>query len=136
MKTCWISGVLFGCLATGCGSVQDVQDQSTKTGEPHAAHAAMAEDEGDENVALAQVPDSIKQAAQAAVSGFVLTSAETETEDGTMIYSLEGTADGEAVEVEVRVSDGKVLEIERGDDEEDGDDDDDDDDDEDEGDDD
>ena len=73
-------------------------------------------------MALDQVPEAVKKAALAAVPGLVLKSAEKETEDGTLQYCLEGTAGGEAVEVEVRASDAKVTEIERGEDE-DGDDD-------------
>jgi hypothetical protein len=63
------------------------------------------------------VPESVKQAARAAVPGIVFVSAEKELENGAVVYSLEGTAGGRQHEVEVS-ADGKVLEIEHGDDEE------------------
>ena len=125
--TSWISGVVLGCLAVSCGSVQDRSVKAQANGPTHAMVDDDDDDEGDdeseEAVALSQVPEAIKQAALAAVPGLVLSSAEKETEDGTLLYSLEGTAGGEAVEVEVRASDSKVLEIERGEDDEDGEDD-------------
>ncbi len=67
---------------------------------------------------LDQVPANIKKAAQAALPGLVLEEAERETEDGTVVYSLEGSADGEEYEVEVSAV-GKVLEVERDDDDDD-----------------
>jgi hypothetical protein len=119
--TSWVTGLVLGCLATSCGSVQDVR-QGAHEDEPGKAQVSDDDDddEGDENeqaIALDQVPAEVKQAAQAAVPGFVLKSAETETEEGSLNYCLEGTAGGEAVEVEVRASDNKVVEIERGEDE-------------------
>lgn len=62
-------------------------------------------------------------AAKAAVDRFVPTSAEQETEDGAVIYDIEGTADGKRFEIEVSAA-GRVLDIESGpddDDEDDGD---------------
>ena len=53
-----------------------------------------------------------------AVPGFVPSEAEKETEEGSLHYCVHGTADGEFVEVEV-TADGRVLEIERGEDEDD-----------------
>jgi uncharacterized membrane protein YkoI len=123
--TSWISGVVLGCLAVGCGSVQDRSVKAQASGPAHAMvdDDDEGDDESEEAVALSQVPEAIKQAALAAVPGLVLSSAEKETEDGTLLYSLEGSAGGETVEVEVRASDSKVLEIERGEDDEDGEDD-------------
>lgn len=74
--------------------------------------------DGDEEIPLDQVPQLVKDAARAAVPGFVIESAEKETEDGVVLYSLEGEAGGEEVEVEVSTA-GKVLEIEHGDDDDD-----------------
>jgi uncharacterized membrane protein YkoI len=118
----WFMGVVLGCLVASCTS----PDRSVKAGEQRSGHA-LADDEGDDGesevaVALDQVPEAIKQAALDAVPGLVLKSAEKETEAGTLMYCLEGTAGGERVEVEVRAADANVLEVERGDDE-DGDDD-------------
>jgi len=124
-KASWFTGVVLGCMVASCSSAQD---RSVKAGEHHPGHAMVddddeGDDENEEAVALDQVPEAIKQAALAAVPGLVLKSAEKETEEGTLVYCLEGTAGGEAVEVEVRASDASVVEIERGDDDDDGDDD-------------
>ena len=120
MRASWKSAVALGWLVASCGAVQDVRD---KSGAPAESHHAVAddddEDEGDDDeqaIALDQVPAAVRKAAEAAVPGFVITSAETETEEGALHYCLEGTAGGEAVEVEVS-TDAKVLEIERGEDE-------------------
>ena len=110
-------GMAAGVLSAGCGSTQDVQRGATGTPTPRVADDD--DDEGDDDeveIALDQVPAAIRHAAEEAVPGFVLKSAETETEEGSLHYCLEGTAGGEMVEVEVS-TDGKVLEIERGDDE-------------------
>ena len=77
----------------------------------------------DEAVTLDQVPEAARKAAEAAVPGATFTSAEKEIENGTTVYSLEGTVGGKACEVEV-TPDGKVTEIENGADDEDGDEDD------------
>ena len=73
------------------------------------------EDEADEqevNVPLANVPRLVLDAAQAALPGFVASSAEMEQEDGQTVYSLSGTLDGEDIEIEISAT-GAVLEIER-----------------------
>jgi len=124
MTASWFTCVVLGCMVASCSS----QDRSVKAGQNHPGQAMVGDDdEGDDDnevaVALDQVPEAIKQAALAAVPGFVLKSAERETEEGTLMYCLEGTAGGEAVEVEVRASDSSVVEIERGEDDDDGDDD-------------
>ena len=121
LKASWFMVAALGSMVTSCSSAQD---RSVKAGESVPAQTVEDDDEndGDENevaVALDQVPDAIKKAALAAVPGFVLVSAEKETEEGSLHYCLEGTADGESVEVEVRASDAKVVEIEHGDDEDD-----------------
>ena len=118
--TSWLTGVVLGCMVASCSSAHD---RSVKANQKPAQ--AMTEDDdedGDDNevaVALDQVPEAIKKAALAAVPGLVLKSAEKETEEGSLHYCLEGTAGGEAVEVEVRASDATVVEIERGEDEDD-----------------
>lgn len=78
------------------------------------------DDDGqDQEIPLSEVPDVVREAALAAVPGLVLDEAEKEVEDGALLYSLEGTADGQRYCVEVTPT-GKVLEVEP----EDGDDDD------------
>lgn len=119
-KVIWFLALISGGLAAGCDAVHDVQAEQS------AAPAAPVAD-SEEDVALDQLPDLVKSAATAAVAGFVLESAEKETEEGALHYCLEGTANGERVEIEVDTN-GKVLEIEHEDDDDDGDDDDDDDD--------
>ena len=126
MRKSWMSGVCLAWLVTSCDAVKDVQG-ATQSGGTHAAVVADDddddgdEDDADENeqeIALAEVPDAIKKAAEAAVPGFVLARAEKETEEGSLHYCLEGTAGGESVEIELS-TDAKVLEIERGEDDED-----------------
>ncbi len=120
MKAIWLGATTLGFLSMSCGAVMDVHDAHS-----HARPVASADDEdedGDEGneqrIALDQVPAAVKKAAEAAVPGLALKSAETETEQGVLHYCLEGTAAGEKVEVEVSPS-GKVLEVERGDEGED-----------------
>lgn len=118
-KSCGVVVVVLGCLVMSCSTAQD---RSVKADSSALAPVVADDDadDGDENevpVALDQVPEAIRKAALAAVPGLVLASAEKETEEGSLHYCLEGTADGEAVEVEVRASDAQVVEIERGEDE-------------------
>lgn len=120
MKAIWLGAVALGCLSTGCGAVKDVHD-----GHAHARPIALADEEGEDGddgseqwIALDQVPAAVRTAAETAVPGLVLKSAETEREEGALHYCLEGTAAGEKVEVEVG-PDGRVLEVERGDEDED-----------------
>jgi len=88
------------------------------TGCEMAAH----HDDDDDNdgtevsIPLDQVPPAVMTAAKKAVPGAKFVEAETEVENGVRVYCLAGTADGEPVEVEVSAA-GKVLEIERGDEE-------------------
>ena len=113
---------LIALLAGGCSELDGKRSvkASTNTAPNQAALSADddEEDEGDEEeaVALDKVPAAAKQAALAAVPGLVLQTAELETEHGVQHYCLSGTANGESVEVEV-TADGKVGEIERGEDE-------------------
>ena len=120
MRANWMSAVVLGGLAAACGAVNDVQDAAARKHEPRST--AMDDEDGEDDdeqpIALDQVPAAVKKAAEAAVPGLVLKKAETETEEGALHYCLEGTADGEAVEVEVS-TDGKVLEVERGEEEDD-----------------
>lgn len=128
--TGWTITLLVAALVSGC-SGQNVKAMTNSAAQEPARDGAEddGDDDGDdgeeeeEDVALADVPANVKKAAEAAVPGIVLKSAERETEDGVSLYSLAGTVAGEAVEIEVSV-DGKVLEIERGEDDDDGEDDD------------
>ena len=80
----------------------------------------------EQEVPLKEVPAVVLDAAKGAVEGIVLSEAEMETEDGKVVYELEGTANGVEYEIEV-AADGTVLEIEQeGDDDDDDDDNDDD----------
>ena len=127
-STTWtwtVLALLLGLVVPGCnqlGSTSKVTDATQP--------AVMADDEDDDDedevdVDLSQVPQNVKDAAAAAVSGFTATSAERETGPNGVVYGLEGTANGEACEIEVTES-GTVQEIEHGDDDDEGDDDDDD----------
>lgn len=91
-------------------------------GHAHACAACTAaaaaededEDDGDEReVALADVPRVILDAAARAFPHARWTSAEVETEDGRTVWELAGTLDGDPFELEL-AEDGTVLEFERG----------------------
>jgi hypothetical protein len=115
----WMLAPLAGALvAFGCSGSRDVKAEKTAT---PVTGADDDDDDGEEGVEeeidLSEVPADVLAAAKAAVPGFVPREAERETENGVLVYCLEGSAGGEACEVEVSAS-GKVLEIERGDDEE------------------
>ena len=68
---------------------------------------------GDEAVPLDEVPQGVTAAALAAGPGFVVEVAEKELEDGVAVYCLQGTAAGEAIEIDL-TADGEVLEVEPG----------------------
>ncbi len=65
----------------------------------------------EESIPLADVPAAAIAAAEAAVEGLQIASAEVEVERGQTVYELEGTVDGTEYEIEV-TADGQVLEIE------------------------
>ncbi len=121
-STLWILGLLIGFVATGCYDSAIAVDDTRSVVAMAAVDADS--DDGEEKIPLDQVPADVKNAAQAALPGLVLEEAERETEDGTVVYSLEGRADGEEYEFEVSAA-GKVLEVERDDDDDDDDPDDD-----------
>jgi uncharacterized membrane protein YkoI len=62
-------------------------------------------------IPLAEVPDVAIVAAEAAVAGLQISSAEAETEGGQLPYVIEGTAEGVEYEVEVTAQ-GEVVEVE------------------------
>lgn len=81
-------------------------------------------DEGEEMVALEDLPAAVRAAVQAAAPGGQLLEAEKETEDGAVVYEVEvRLADGRLVDITV-TPDGQVLEIEDEDEDEADDDDD------------
>jgi uncharacterized membrane protein YkoI len=119
----WLLGLLSGGLVLACSGTKDMPSEKSSLTSPTMSadddEEGDDEDEDDEQeIDLASVPAAVKQAALAAVPGLKLTGAEKETEHGKLVYCLEGTADGEAVEVEVSAS-GDVLEIEHEDGEDD-----------------
>ena len=65
----------------------------------------------EQSIPLVDVPAAAIAAAEAAVEGLQITSAEVEVERGETVYEIEGTADGTEYEVEV-TADGQVLEVE------------------------
>ncbi|MEQ8763082.1 MAG: PepSY domain-containing protein [Planctomycetota bacterium] len=78
----------------------------------------------EEVIPLDEVPTAALAAAEKAVPGVTFDRAERETEEGRVVYGLEGTLDGVRHEVEV-TADGDVIEVESGDEEDDDDDEDD-----------
>lgn len=122
MTRVWL-GLPLLWLVSSCDTTKEdlhVRDSAAATSHRDDGYDEEGDEEGDEEeaVPLEQVPEAVKQAAAAAVPGFVASSAELESEHGTRLYSLSGRADGEEVEIEV-TPEGKVLEIERGDDDDD-----------------
>ena len=107
MKHAWILGLLTlsllvaGCCCNPC---------------PNPC-CPPSDDDGDEvEIPLSEVPANVLAAARAAVPGIVFEEAERETEDGRIVYELEGEANGKEYEIEVS-ADGTVLEVEEEDDE-------------------
>ena len=76
---------------------------------------AQSRHDDDDEMALSEVPEGVVAAAQKAVPGLRVESAEKEVENGVTLYSLEGTAKGKEYCVEVTPA-GKVLEVELEDD--------------------
>lgn len=121
----------LAALVAACTGTEDSSHRAYASGDPASAvRPAAADDDDEQAIALDAVPPAVRAAALARLPGFVLVSAETETEHGRLVYSLEGTVAGERHEIEL-TADGQVLEVETGadDDDHDGDDDDHDDDD-------
>ena len=58
------------------------------------------------------VPANILAAAKASVPGFAMSSYDTDTDNGSKVYELDGTANGRKCEIEVDAS-GKVLKVDR-----------------------
>lgn len=113
----WSVSVLV--FASGCQMDSDKGQASVAEGTRPASMLGM---DGEEEVPLDQVPALVKNAALKAFPSLELESAEAEVEDGVLLYSLSGTDDEGALEVEV-TTDGTILEVERGEDDEDDDDD-------------
>ena len=107
----WIALAALSSCRSDAGHAH-VRDASTVH-----AYADDDDDETEVDVALADVPAAGRAAALAELPGFVIEQAELETSSKGKVYCLEGEVDGEDVEIEIS-ADGKVLEVEHGDDEE------------------
>lgn len=112
----------ISCLtvAAACvGSASTKGHQGHATHSPVAsAHATEADDEeeddddaDDVDVALSALPSAVKTTALGAVAGIVLEKAEKETEDGPVVYSIEGKANGKSYCIEV-AEDGSLIGVE------------------------
>jgi Peptidase propeptide and YPEB domain len=115
--------VLIGLACAGCSQLHAPQATSAGIADADRPDAAVAADEDDDDgdeqeIDVDQVPAAARDAALAALPGFVIEEAEREVEDGVTLYSLEGTVGGDEYEVEVTAG-GKVREIEPADDEDD-----------------
>lgn len=76
--------------------------------------ACVRHDADEVELELAEAPAAARAAAEAAVPGIVLSRVVAETEDGVLVHEFTGVADGVEYEIEV-AADGRVLEIERAD---------------------
>jgi len=111
--TLWKLGVASGLIAAACGSIDSgVQHSSVAHGAQPSARAGGDDDGSDEDIAIADLPAAVRNAALAAVPGIVLTKAEKETEAGRVLYSVEGSADGVDYCVEVG-TDGSLIGVEQ-----------------------
>jgi uncharacterized membrane protein YkoI len=81
--------------------------------------SACASNDSDDDMevalTLADVPEVVTAAAEAAVPGIELTEAELELEDGREVYELNGMKDGVEYEIDV-TPEGVVVEVEQDDD--------------------
>ncbi len=75
------------------------------------ACAGMVACAQERTIQIAEVPTAAIVAAEAAVEGLQIASAQVEAEGGRTVYELVGAAGGQAYEVEVTAN-GQVLEIE------------------------
>jgi len=64
----------------------------------------------DDDIPISEVPAAAVQAAEGAVDGIKLKSAEAKEKDGRTIYEIDGKADGVKHEVKV-TADGQVLKV-------------------------
>ncbi len=109
MKTSLLlQALLLGMIGLGCQSVDDGGSSAARDDE----------DDHEQELALSDVPQAVKDAALAAVPGLQMTEAETELENGVRTYCIEGSADGKEYEIEIS-ADGRVLEVETEDEEDD-----------------
>jgi len=65
----------------------------------------------EQTLAISEVPQLVIDAALAEVPGLEIEEASTETEDGILIYEIEGTANGMEYEIEISAT-GEILEVE------------------------
>lgn len=91
MKALLISGTIL--LLAGCSTYEEWRSD-------------------EQDIELAAVPAAVLRAAEQAVPGIELTSAQQEREDGEIVYELEGMLDGEEYEIEVNLS-AEVLDVEK-----------------------
>ena len=74
--------------------------------------------ESEEDIELSEVPKPALNTAKAAVPGICITEADRETDDGKVVYELEGEHDGKIYIIEV-TKDGKLHDFRREDPEKD-----------------
>lgn len=115
--------------ASGCAHKAGHEHHESRGGEHHShakgggrEEAEEGDDAEEKHVALADLPAGVRAAAMKAAPEFVLEEASVETENGHLVYTLEGKSGGSAYEFEID-ADGRVLESHaiRSDDDEDGD---------------
>lgn len=99
----------------GCNSSAGDEGTAMAVGAESAPQTALPEMDEDRDLAPAQIPEIVRKAALAAVPGLLIELAELE---GNGVYCVHGTADGMFTEIEVG-EDGRVIDIEQGDDDDD-----------------
>ena len=93
------------------GDNDDSEDEGDADDDVSDDDADDDDDGDDQEIPLSEVPDHVKAAAADAVPGIILEEAEIEHEGDTVVYGLEGEANGVEYEIEVS-ADGEVLEVE------------------------
>ena len=100
-----------GIVALACACVHSAaREHNGSSNGSHRSHARDDEaGEDEKDVALADLPPGVKAAAMKAVPGLVLEEASVETENGRLVYTLEGKSGDTEYELELD-ADGRILE--------------------------
>lgn len=77
-----------------------------------AAVPAEEGEEGEESIALADVPAAVLRGVEAALPGIRMESSQREEKDGAVLYEVSGVLEGAKVDVTATAA-GEVLEVER-----------------------
>jgi len=104
-----VLAAVLGFSALCCASaVKAADDQDDDKTEMKDGKDADDENEQDDRVAVSDLPKAVADAAAAAQSGGKITEADKESENGSVVYSVNVTNNGKKFEVKIDAS-GKVI---------------------------